>query len=1551
MDRSPDLPATDVQFKILGSLQFERAGSLVDLGSFKQRSLLALMLVNANQIVSTDRIVDELWGETGAGKQNALWVHVSNLRSALEPERPPRSEGTILLTRSPGYLLRVELADLDSAQFERLVSEGRGLLSSDPPAAALVFAEALALWRGRALEEFTYESFAQAEINRLESLRLDAVEGRVEADLARGLSYQLVGELQGLVREHPLRERFTALLMMALYRSQRQAEALRVYSQLRNRLGSELGIEPSEPLRDLEEQIITGDPRLEPMPSAWVPGGPEPGLAVRGYELRSKLGEARFGSVYRAFQPAIGREVAIKVIRPELANDPVFIRRFEAEANLVAALESANVVPLYDFWREPDAAFLVEKLITGGDLMVLVSEGPLSSDRVLEIVGQIARPLAMAHDLGVIHGGLKLDNVLLDDEGNAHLTDFGIAAETGGAAAATDIDGLATLTAQLLVGSRATISVLLPRLDPRVAAVITTATDGVGFSSVEEFVEAIRTALGVVVGLHERRIEASNPYKGLEPFDETDTGQFFGRERLIERMLVRLGGVGSVSRFLAVVGPSGSGKSSVVSAGLIPALRAGGVAGSKSWFMVTMTPGVHPFESIERALAKVAVNPPPMLLEQMLAEASGLRRAVDAILPDQASPLVLVVDQFEELYTIAADDEREAFTEALVEAITHPRSRLRVVITLRADFYDHPLATPGLGELLREHTELVTPMTASELELAITRPAETAGVVVQPALLAALMADAVSGPGVLPMLQYTLTELFERRRGSTMTAAIYESMGGLTGAVVERAESLFGALTTEARSAARNVFQRLVSVNEAGEDTRRRALLSELQALEGRDGYLDDMLRAFARHRLLTFDRDPASRGPTVEIAHEALIGAWARLSSWIDEARDDLRAQRRLAVAAAEWVDQGKNRDFLLTGASLARYATWHSDPPVRLTSDEQAFVEAALQYEHERERSARDRMLHESQLRRRTRALVGLVGMSLLVVLLAVLAFSQRQTARNLAAQLSGISLARQLASDSGGVISDDPELAILLAIEAIRATESSGEALPEAVDALHWALQAATFEFPAADAAIPVAVRPSPSGSRGVFALHPAELVDLGRQAVARGFTTAECERLFPQGECPDATTPIRRDLEIAGGIDAYTSFVGGDAALAGTRVVVTGAFQGDAVEAFGQALTAIGEDLGIDVVYRSAFFDPGGPPAIAVGDDPGDVVIFGQPAAIAEVEAKRPLVDIGAYIGDQYLRDSYGDYLTSLGSLNGNSYGVFVTLGAKSLIWYNRDLFEEAGYIEPSTWQELVDLSDQMVLDGHTPWCLGVADPPANGWLATDWLESIVLRSEGPDFYDRWAGHEIPFDHPAVVAALDKVGMLAHSPEYVSPDPGFIDERTIGESVFLVSQEDPQCLLLPAPDWVAGFFTAGAAMVATPFPTIDPAFESSMEGGGDVAIAVSDRPEVRAVMRGLVSPSYGVSLVQRENSGFIPPHRRFDLSLYSDPVRGSIATAVRNAIEDGIYRFDASDQLPFDVSEELHLALVEYLTHPGASAEEALSSVEAAWTDYEANSSGG
>ena len=195
--------------------------------AFRQRALLALLLTAPNSVFSTDQIIDGLWGaDGGIDKQNALWVYVSGLRKALEPDREKRSEGSILLTRAPGYLIEAAPEEIDAVRFERMVAEGRALADVDPAAASLVLGEALALWRGRAFEDFTYESFAQTEIARLEELRLEAVEARIDADLKRGMSRELISELESLVRQHPLQERLTGQLMLALHRSARQADAL-----------------------------------------------------------------------------------------------------------------------------------------------------------------------------------------------------------------------------------------------------------------------------------------------------------------------------------------------------------------------------------------------------------------------------------------------------------------------------------------------------------------------------------------------------------------------------------------------------------------------------------------------------------------------------------------------------------------------------------------------------------------------------------------------------------------------------------------------------------------------------------------------------------------------------------------------------------------------------------------------------------------------------------------------------------------------------------------------------------------------------------------------------------------------------------------------------------------------------------------------------------------------------------------------------------------------------------------------------------------------------
>ena len=246
-----------MEFRILGPLEAWDEGSEVALGGPKPRALLAVLLLHANEVLSADQLVDELWAEGSPhDAAAALRVNVSRLRKVLPPD--------VLTTRSPGYLVRVEPDALDLHRFERLVEEGRSLLARGLAAhGSEKLREALSLWRGPALADFAYESFAQAAIARLEEIRLAAIELRIDADLALGRHDELVGELEELVAEHPLRERLRGYLMTALYRSGRQAEALDAYQDARRTLVDGLGIEPSAELRDLEQAILRHDPSLD----------------------------------------------------------------------------------------------------------------------------------------------------------------------------------------------------------------------------------------------------------------------------------------------------------------------------------------------------------------------------------------------------------------------------------------------------------------------------------------------------------------------------------------------------------------------------------------------------------------------------------------------------------------------------------------------------------------------------------------------------------------------------------------------------------------------------------------------------------------------------------------------------------------------------------------------------------------------------------------------------------------------------------------------------------------------------------------------------------------------------------------------------------------------------------------------------------------------------------------------------------------------------------------------------------------------------------------
>ena len=535
---------------------------------------------------------------------------------------------------------------------------------------------------------------------------------------------------------------------------------------------------------------------------------------------------------------------------------------------------------------------------------------------------------------------------------------------------------------------------------------------------------AFRRALGGVAASLGGELPARNPYKGLRAFEEADADDFFGREGLTRHLVERL----SRTRFLAVVGPSGSGKSSVVRAGLVPALRRGALDGSETWPIVQMFPGAYPFEELEAALLKMADNPPPSLIEQLEEGERGLLRALKRILPDDRSELVIVLDQLEEVFTLVEDEQRRKdFLAILYRAVTDPHSRVRVVATLRADFYDRPLLYSGFAELLRDYVEAVVPLTPDAFERAISAPAERAGVALEPGLLSEMITDVANEPGALPLLQYALTELYERRDGNVLTRDAYRAIGGVSGALAGRAEELYSELRAPAQEAARQLFLRLITLGEGAEDTRRRVDRAELSAIEVDQNSLAEAIDSFGTSRLLSFDRDPRTGTPTIEVAHEALLREWARLRRWIDAAREDIRVHRRLSAAARDWHESNSDASFLVRGSQLAQVDVLAGDSPIALTELERDFVNAS------RAQSTSEILRQQRENRRLKTLLVGVVVLLLLAIVAGVLALFQRQSARHEASVA--------LAGELGAKAVSEPRIdrAMLLAREAANLNRS--------------------------------------------------------------------------------------------------------------------------------------------------------------------------------------------------------------------------------------------------------------------------------------------------------------------------------------------------------------------------------------------------------------------------------------------------------------------------------------------------------------------------------
>ncbi|MEQ0558637.1 hypothetical protein ABJI51_06120 [Amycolatopsis sp. NEAU-NG30] len=494
------------------------------------------------------------------------------------------------------------------------------------------------------------------------------------------------------------------------------------------------------------------------------------------------------------------------------------------------------------------------------------------------------------------------------------------------------------------------------------------------------------------------------PYVGLAAFGPGDAKRFFGRERLVEKLAGRL----TRHRFLAVLGASGSGKSSLLRAGLLPALPGRAVL---------LTPGARPLQECAVKLAGGLGVAPGALLSDLLAHPRNLGLAARLLLEGQEGDLVLVVDQFEEVFTLCQDEqERARFLDALVTATTEPGSRTRVVLGIRTDFYTHCARHPGLAEAMQDAQVLVGPMTTEELRQAISRPAVDAGYRVETALVSRLVADATGQPGVLPLLSHALLETWRRRRGTTLTLAGYESTGGIERAIAQTSEGTFAKLSARQQRLARQIFLRMTALGEGTEDTKRRISRAELDT-DDEDTAV--VLAELAAARLVTLD------DTGIEIAHEALIRGWPRLREWLTEDREGLRVHRQLTEATDAWESVGEDPGWLYRGTRLAIAREWAGRQDTALSQRERRFLDASLAVEHaEQERD-----------RRRTRRLRQLVALLAVLLVVAVAATVYAVRAETTATDQRNNALAQKVAGQALAMRATNPALAVQLALAAYR------------------------------------------------------------------------------------------------------------------------------------------------------------------------------------------------------------------------------------------------------------------------------------------------------------------------------------------------------------------------------------------------------------------------------------------------------------------------------------------------------------------------------------
>ncbi|MDX2139536.1 MAG: SUMF1/EgtB/PvdO family nonheme iron enzyme [Chloroflexota bacterium] len=473
-----------------------------------------------------------------------------------------------------------------------------------------------------------------------------------------------------------------------------------------------------------------------------------------------------------------------------------------------------------------------------------------------------------------------------------------------------------------------------------------------------------------------------NPFKGLRAFRPEDKGDFFGRDALVAALLAQVENKRRPARLLAVLGASGSGKSSIMMAGLLPKLR----EKHADWlYLDPMVPGAQPLERLTILLARALKRAQSDIRKDLEDKSQrGLHRLACEL---SDKPVILYIDQFEEVFTLVSDEgERRQFIDLLSTAVNEPDGVLYVLLSMRADFYDRPLQFTPFGKLIETHHTAITPMTLADLYDVVQKPTQLSDVrlTFEEGLVTEMVFAVREETAALPLLQFTLDQLFERRAGQNLTLTAYRDLGGIQGALAKHADATYDRLPTDVhRDLARWLFLRLIEPGQTEQDTTRRRVTYDELTLPAAEQtrILHQTADAFVDARLLVGDQSGTAR--TLEVSHEALIREWGRLGEWLHEAREDLRLQKSLAADAAEWVRRGKPADMLYRGTVLADARAWAERNVAN--RDESLFLQESQQSETERLR-------RESAARRTLRfALGGLIGVIALAAVIVALTLAR--------------------------------------------------------------------------------------------------------------------------------------------------------------------------------------------------------------------------------------------------------------------------------------------------------------------------------------------------------------------------------------------------------------------------------------------------------------------------------------------------------------------------------------------------------------------------------